>query len=83
MRRVGSLSVKIAKYDHICLHINSSEEYIGRFGAVLTGDSCKKEKLKGADAFNAVYTALNNEFNIDGWTARDIAKRIVYGILDL
>ncbi len=63
----------------------SSEEYIGRFGAViLPGDtSYKKEKLKGADAFNAVYTALNNEFNIDGWTARDIAKRIVYGFLEL
>ena len=50
---------------------------------MLPGDTCKKERLKGADAFNAVYTALNNEFNIDGWTARDIAKRIVYEILDL
>ena len=61
----------------------SSEEYIGRFGAVLINNLPKKEKLKGADAFNKVYTVLNNEFDIEGWTARAITKRIVYDILDL
>ena len=82
IRKVVKINKKMRNRAHV--ECNSSEEYIGRFGAVLfPGDSCKKEKLKGADAFNAVYTALNNEFNIDGWTARDIAKRIVYGILDL
>lgn len=82
IRKVVKINKKMRRRAHV--ECNSSEEYIGRFGAVLLpGDSYKKEKLKGADAFNAVYTALNNEFNIDGWTARDIAKRIVYEILDL
>lgn len=82
IRKVVKINKKMRNRAHI--ECDSSEEYISRFGAVLMpGDSCKKEKLKGADAFNAVYTALNNEFDIDGWKARDIAKRIVYGILDL
>ena len=82
IRKVVKISKKMRSRAHV--ECNSSEEYIGRFGAVLLpGDACKKEKLKGADAFNRVYTVLNNEFKIDGWTARDIAKRIVYEILDL
>lgn len=82
IRKVVKISKKMRNRAHV--ECDSSEEYIGRFGAVLLrGDACKKEKLKGADAFNRVYTVLNNEFNIDGWTARDIAKRIVYEILDL
>ena len=82
IRKVVKISKKMRNRAHV--ECNSSEEYIGRFGAVLLhGDACKKEKLKGADAFNRVYTVLNNEFNIEGWTARDIAKRIVYEILDL
>lgn len=82
IRKVVKINKKMRSRAHV--ECDSSEEYIGRFGAVLLpGESCKKEKLKGADAFNRVYTVLNNEFNIDGWTARDIAKRIVYEILDL
>ena len=82
IRKVVKINKKMRSRAHV--ECNSSEEYIGRFGAVLIpGNSCKKEKLKGADAFNRVYTVLNNEFNIDGYTARDIAKRIVYEILDL
>ena len=82
IRKVVKISKKMRSRAHV--ECDSSEEYINRFGAVLiTGNSCKKEKLKGADAFNRVYTVLNNEFNIDGWTARDMAKRIVYEILDL
>ena len=82
IRKVVKISKKMRSRAHV--ECDSSEEYIGRFGAVLLcGDVCKKEKLKGADAFNRVYTVLNNEFNIDGYTARDIAKRIVYEILNL
>ena len=82
IRKVVKINKKMRSRAHV--ECDSSDEYIGRFGAVLiTGNSCKKEKLKGADAFNRVYTVLNNEFNIDGWTARDMAKRIVYDILDL
>lgn len=82
IRKVVKISKKMRNKAHV--ECDSSEEYIGRFGAVLLpSDTCKKEKLKGADAFNRVYTVLNNEFNIDGWTARDMAKRIVYEILDL
>lgn len=82
IRKVVKINKKMQNRAHV--DCESSEEYIGRFGAILLpGNPCKKEKLKGADAFNAVYTALNNEFDIEGWTARNIAKRIVYEILDL
>ena len=81
IRKVVKISSKMQNRAHV--DCESSEEYIGRFGAVLINNSPKKEKLKGADAFNKVYTVLNNEFDIEGWTARNIAKRIVYEILDL
>ena len=83
IRKVVKIYKKMRNRPHV--DCDSSEEYIGRFGAVLINNSSnpKPEKLKGADAFNRVYTALNNEFNIDGWQARDIAKRIVYEILKL
>ena len=80
--------VKINKNMRYRPHVDcdSSDEYISRFGACIKKaktSSVKDSKLKGADAFNAVYTALNNEFDIDGWMARDISKRIVYEILGL
>lgn len=82
IRKVVKISKKMRYNPHV--ECDSSEEYINRFGAILLHENtCKKEKLKGADAFNAVYNALNNEFDIDGWKARDITKRIVYEILEL
>ena len=82
IRKVVKVHKKMRSRAHV--ECDSSSEYVGRFGAVLLpSGTCIKKQLKGADAFNAVYTALNNEFNIDGWTARDISKRIVYEILGL
>ena len=88
IRKVVKINKKMRNRAHV--ECNSSEEYIGRFGAVLLpGDSCKKEKLKGADAYNAVYNYLTKYFESDldlkhrGGTVSIITRKIVYEILNL
>lgn len=88
IRKVVKINKKMRSRAHV--ECNSSEEYIGRFGAVLLpGDTCKKERLKGADAYNAVYNYLTKYFESDldlkhrGGTVSIITRKIVYEILDL
>ena len=88
IRKVVKINKKMRNRAHV--ECDSAEEYIGRFGAVLLpGDSCKKEKLKGADAYNAVYNYLTKYFESDldlkhrGGTISILTRKIVYEILDL
>lgn len=88
IRKVVKINKKMRNRAHV--ECDSAEEYIGRFGAVLLpGDSCKKEKLKGADAYNAVYNYLIKYFESDldlkhrGGTVSILTRKIVYEILDL
>lgn len=88
IRKVVKINKKMRNKAHV--ECDSAEEYIDRFGAVLLTDvSCKKEKLKGADAYNAVYNYLIKYFESDldlkhrGGTVSIITREIVYNILDL
>lgn len=86
--------VKINKNMRFRPHVDcdSSDEYISRFGACIKKaktSSVKDSKLKGADAFNAVYNYLFNYFETDldlkhrGGSVSIITRNIVYEILGL